>query len=193
MIFKTFVLFIEACSCFRMRRKLVSWSCLNLRSAIMQLFTLKNMMRSFSPTCLASSQPSGTCWSPRAKKSNMIWWVTVLDDSACVLRVWLLWWMFSWVLLFVLSACEQCHPVPGIGVWEATLQASVWRSEHTHQHLRKGHRPQHGIQKYVRCIDVCSIWGYFGLLPLRVISLFLMICDQVRMKKHLKTIQRSIL
>lgn len=108
---------------------------------------------------------------------------------------------FSWGLLLALTASEQCHPVPGIGVWEATLQASVWRSEYTHQHLRKGYRPQHGVQKYVQhfgsvffplavCLPLQIFW-YVAFLF--VISMFLMMCDQVQMKKHLRTIQKSIL
>lgn len=34
-------------------------------------------------------------------------------------------------LVFV-AACEQCYPVLGIGVWKATLQASIWGPEHAH-------------------------------------------------------------
>lgn len=150
----------------------------------MQLFMLRSTMKSFSPTCLALSRPSGTCWSPRGKRSNMIWWVIALDGSVCVL--WHIGWRWlmhhlgrtgqsrkSQTLFFVkhshgfycwLTVSEQCHPVPGIGMWEATLQASVWRSEHTHQHLWKGHRPQHGIQKYVQHFGSISCpWCLFAL------------------------------
>lgn len=73
-------------------------------------------------------------------------------------------------LLLALAASEQCHPVPGIGVREATLQASVWRSEHTHQHLWKGHRPQHGIQKYV--LHDWLMW-LFALADISVCCLYL--------------------
>lgn len=88
--------FIVPCSCFRMRRKLVSWSCWNPRSAITQLFMLRSMMRSFSPTCLALSRPYGTCWSPQGKRSNMTWWVTALGYSICFTTFWLLWDVGKW-------------------------------------------------------------------------------------------------